>query len=100
MLFQECFKDAARKFPRRFKEVSRVFQDNSRVFRESLKGVSRKIQGNFQLVSRASKRRSKEISGKFQKRLKGVPMKFQGSSKKDFRVLQRSLRGVPRDIQW
>ena len=51
------------------------------------------------MVSRVSKRGSTGISGKFQKCFKGVPRKCQGGSKKDFRVLQGTFNGVPRNIE-
>ena len=92
MVFQGCFKEVSKKFPRSLKEVSRVCQ-------ESFKGISRKFQGSFHWVLRVLKfqgslNKDRKIQMQFQGSFECVPRKSHGCSKNGFRVLQVSLKGV------
>ena len=87
------------KFPRSFKEISRVFHENLKgiskkfqewvfqgsfsLFQGYLKEVQREIHGNFKFVSRA-----------YQGSFKGVPRNISGCFEEVSQVFQKSFKGV------
>ena len=85
MVFQGCVKEFFKKF-----KLSRVFQQVSRVFHKSLKHNLRMIEGYLQGVFNGFHGYLNTFKGNFT----DIPKKFQGYSKKVFRVLQGRLKGI------